>query len=226
MKGSLRGQRQKNPSGTDTRTEPGPPRAPFGDERIPTARADARTEPFRTASARRCGARRDSRRASGPFGAAGGGSRSRARSGAAALGSARHTEALCRVGARISAAAGSGDGTERSGGPRSARDAELRTASGAEPAGSPDIGTVLSPARSGRNRSGARGQRRGCAGRWEAAAAADARRNGAPCDATSGATAGIGTGTEHGTSRHGNVALSTARLGRARLGSAMLLSAT
>lgn len=62
--------------------------------------------------------------------------------------------------------------------------------------------------------------------RWEAAAAADARRNGAPCDATSGATAGIGTGTEHGTSRPGNVALSTARLGRARLGSAMLLSAT
>lgn len=139
MKGSLRGQRQKNPSGTDTRTEPGPPRAPFGDERIPTARADARSEPFRTASARRCGARRDSRRASGPFGAAGGGSRSRARSGAAALGSARRTEALCRVGARSSAAAGSGDGTERSGGPRSARDAELRTASGAEPAGSPDI---------------------------------------------------------------------------------------
>lgn len=185
---------QKKPTGTDTdRTETAP--SSF-QPRTNSARADTRTEPFRTASARRCGARRDSRRAPEPLGA---------------VGRARRNEALPGRGSELRRSRERRQhGTERRYPERSGRGAPNGRRSGTR--GQPRHRHRAEPGR-GRNRSGASGQRRSCAGRWEAAAGPDVRRSGAPCGATSGATAGSGPST----ARHGDVALGTARLGSAPL---------
>ncbi|XP_042748364.1 T-cell leukemia homeobox protein 2-like [Lagopus leucura] len=135
MKGSLCGQRprvvQKKPTGTDTdRTETTP--SSF-QPRTNSARADTRTEPFRTASARRCGARRDSRRAPEPLGA---------------VGRARRTEALPGRGSELRRSRERRQhGTERRYPERSGRGAPNGRRSGTR--GQPRHRTALSPAAGG-----------------------------------------------------------------------------